>query len=119
MNNLENPPSPSSEDILQAVYEVFLKLCNTSTKFASQNLTMAEFLALKDLTSNKDLIIKQADKGASLVTQNRINYLEEAYRLLADTDTYLPGYQSDLKMLVCEAWKEGLLVKGGAIFAPP
>lgn len=38
--------------------------------------------------NNLEVINRKADKGGSLVIQDREHYLEEAYRLIRDTDIY-------------------------------
>lgn len=111
---------PYIETYYQAVYKDFVNLCensNTSSKNSKRsNLNRHEKQALNDLTNNKQIIIKQADKGGSIVVQNRDDYLKEAHRLLADTHTYmkltsdpLPSFQVELKLLVEKAWQNGVL----------
>lgn len=52
------------------------------------NLSKSERTALKDLMSNPEIIIKSTDKGGSLVIHNKDDYLEEAYRILSDSQYY-------------------------------
>ena len=52
------------------------------------NISRAESKALKELVSNKNIVIKPADKGGSVVIQNRKNYLEEGFRQLSDVNFY-------------------------------
>ena len=49
----------------------------------STNLSRAEKTALKTLSNNQD-IVKKADKGSSIVIQNRIDYIKEGERQLSD-----------------------------------
>ena len=40
------------------------------------------------LTNNKDVVIQNADKGSTIVIQNRTNYISEGLTHLCDTNTY-------------------------------
>lgn len=53
-----------------------------------QNLTKEEFLALRDLRMNNNIIIKPADKGSMVVILDKINYIMEVERQLTDTEYY-------------------------------
>lgn len=55
----------------------------------SPNLSSEESVALKELTKNKTIIIKPADKGSSIVIMDREQYLWEGYRQLNDAKYYL------------------------------
>ena len=48
------------------------------------NLSRSEFRALKNLSSNKDIIIHKSDKGNSVVIVNRIDYLRRMQELVDD-----------------------------------
>lgn len=116
---------PYIETYYQAVYRDFTKLCKNRKRICN-NLSSEEKQALKDLTVNKDIIVKQADKGGSLVLQNRSDYIKEGYRLLSDPTTYvalpsdpLPNFQPELKTLVEEAWRDGILTKKEKSFMLP
>uniref|UniRef100_A0A1A8C3F2 Reverse transcriptase domain-containing protein n=1 Tax=Nothobranchius kadleci TaxID=1051664 RepID=A0A1A8C3F2_NOTKA len=52
------------------------------------NLSIDETKALKELTGNKNIIIKPADKGSSIVIMDRAQYLWEGKRQLLDTTYY-------------------------------
>lgn len=52
------------------------------------NLSKEENLALKNLRSYKDIIIKEADKGSAVVVWGKSDYCKEAYRQLLDKDVY-------------------------------
>lgn len=45
--------------------------------------------SIDTLEQNWDVIIRRADKGGSLVIQNKDDYIAEARRLLGDTNTYI------------------------------
>ena len=46
--------------------------------------------ALNKLCKNTDRVINKADKGSTIVIQNRIDYINEAMTHLSDTTTYKP-----------------------------
>lgn len=52
------------------------------------NLTSEETKALTELKTNKQIIIKPADKGSAVVILDREQYLEEGYRQLNDKTYY-------------------------------
>ena len=52
------------------------------------NISQKERVALKNLSKNKDLIIKPADKGGAIVIQNTRDYVAEANRQLSVESTY-------------------------------
>uniref|UniRef100_A0A803JMR8 Uncharacterized protein n=1 Tax=Xenopus tropicalis TaxID=8364 RepID=A0A803JMR8_XENTR len=54
------------------------------------NLTAGETRALKSLSNNKQIVIKAADKGGSVVVLDAAKYEGEIKRQLMDTDTYIP-----------------------------
>ena len=54
------------------------------------NLPTHELKALLDLRRNPEYVIKPADKGGATVVWRRDLYLQEGYRQLSDTNTYLP-----------------------------
>ncbi|CAJ0930511.1 unnamed protein product [Ranitomeya imitator] len=55
-----------------------------------QNLTRDEHLALVSLKNNRQLIIKPADKGGSIVVLDRDYYMQEIRTQLSDLKTYRP-----------------------------
>lgn len=52
------------------------------------NLSIEEKRALKDLKTNKQIIIKPADKGSMVVIMERAHYIKEVERQLKDTEYY-------------------------------
>ena len=48
-----------------------------TTKY--HNLTVAEKSALKDLSNNKAIVIKPADKGGAVVVMNTLDYINEGF----------------------------------------
>ncbi len=67
------------------------KLSLSKTKLTApmkQNLTKKERLAIKELSQNKSIIIKKADKGSSVVIMNTEDYIAEGHRQLSDGKFY-------------------------------
>ena len=54
------------------------------------NLSNKESRALSELKKNRDIIIKKADKGSSVVVMNKDDYIQEGLRQLSDTNYYIP-----------------------------
>ena len=52
------------------------------------NLTSKERLALYDLKNDKNIVIKGADKGSTVVVWDRDDYIKEAEKQLGDSDVY-------------------------------
>lgn len=110
---------PYIETFSQAVYYDFKGICTISLNNPNKppkNVTSIEYKALKDIESNNSIIVKIADKGGSIVVQDKDDYLKESYRLLSDCSTYtilkkdpLPEYQQTLKHLVSKAYDNGVL----------
>jgi hypothetical protein len=53
-----------------------------------QNITKAERKAIKELSNNKDIVIKPADKGGATVILNTTDYITEGLRQLSDPHFY-------------------------------
>ncbi|CAH2285974.1 Hypothetical predicted protein, partial [Pelobates cultripes] len=52
------------------------------------NAAAVKWKALKELQTNKEIIIKPSDKGGGVVIQSRDQYMKEIYRQLDDQSTY-------------------------------
>ena len=53
-----------------------------------QNLTRKERAALRNLSSNKEIVLNRADKANCVVVKNREDYVREGLEHLSDTNTY-------------------------------
>ena len=62
-----------------------IKLHNNKYK---PNLTPKEILALKELRSNSNMVIKKGDKGAGIVILNTVDYINKINIQLQDSNTY-------------------------------
>uniref|UniRef100_A0A667W8W9 Uncharacterized protein n=1 Tax=Myripristis murdjan TaxID=586833 RepID=A0A667W8W9_9TELE len=52
------------------------------------NVSIMERKALKELQSNPKIIIKQSDKGGTIIVMNTTDYVKEAMRQLSNTTFY-------------------------------
>ena len=63
---------------------------SVSTGKAEQlNLTREEYLTMRNIQEDRNVIIKPADKGSAVVIWDRNDYLKEAKKQLSNTSTYL------------------------------
>lgn len=85
------PPSTNLPDTVSD-YISEVKSISKNVKISSPipNLTQQEISALKELKQNKNIIIKPADKGSSVVIQSKEDYRKEAFRQLNNSDHYKP-----------------------------
>ena len=79
--------------------EVFSALPGTPRDY---NLSKEEWLAMRGLAEDRNIIIKPADKGSCVVLWDREDYLAEAEKQLRDVDIYenTDFKESDLVKLV-------------------
>ncbi|XP_069167825.1 uncharacterized protein [Procambarus clarkii] len=75
------------------------------------NLGANHNLALKDLCNRKDVVIKQADKGGSVVLWKKKNYEEEMGRHLDDTQTYTQVHHGPTALLNAQKRSKSLVLK--------
>ena len=68
------------------------------------NTTKEERKAMKTLKTNKDIVIKPADKGGAIVIMNKQDYIDEGMRQLANKDHYieLENTQQTIKQFIKE-----------------
>ena len=52
------------------------------------NISREERRAIKNLSNNKTIVIKPADKGSAVVVMDRIDYINEGYKQLSDEKFY-------------------------------
>lgn len=67
------------------------------------NLNEAEWLALKRLKNNKEIIIKPADKGGGIAVLNRNDYISKIDSMLNDQKVYERVYTDDTQLIKNEA----------------
>jgi len=82
-------PKQSNIYINKFVRELNIQLLDTRKDKIKQNVSQAESIALNNLKSNKDIVIKKADKGGNIVVMDRYAYVEKVTEMLKDVNTYL------------------------------
>lgn len=79
----------SSAKLEGVLEEMKIKISEISTTDnIPKNLSPSERKALRELKSNTDLVINKADKGSTIVVQNRADYTKNAFEHLNDPITY-------------------------------
>lgn len=100
-------------------------MCKADPKhtYINFNLSPLEHKALEQLTQNESIFIKPADKGDSIVIQERVDYTLKSRRLLSDTNTYstLPSdptsqFALEATILVNQALTDEIISKSEASF---
>ena len=96
------------------------------TNNTTQNLSLSERKALRELKCNSDLVINKADKGSTIVVQDRSEYIRCALEHLNDPYTYrvLDGNPTSnictgINHLLLDFYKKGLLNKNMVAFCSP
>jgi hypothetical protein len=91
-----------------------------------KNLNSAQSKALLELRSNRQIVIREADKGSGVVIMDRDRYVAEAHRLLGDRNTYVPlandpsnDYLPELQSLIQTALSNGTIDQDMALHAVP
>ena len=92
----------------------------------NHNLTRKEKQALRELTSNNDLVINKADKGSTVVVRHRDDYIQEGLEHLSNTNTYLElnrDYTKDVTKIINQSLQQlkshGLLSPNMAEYCLP
>ena len=86
-----NPRGPSALEAMILSNELDFNRRPIASNKGTKNLSPGEFNAISELLSLNDrIIIKQADKGASVVVLNKHDYILEAEKQLSNTSFYLP-----------------------------
>lgn len=76
---------------INSLIETDLNIIKTHYRLKKErhNLSRWEVHAIRELASNKHIIIKPADKGSAVVVLSRHQYITEATRQLSDTTYYI------------------------------
>ena len=92
-----------------------VEISNTqTTDNISHNPSRNERRALRELICDKDLVIKKADKGSTIVVQNRADYIQTALEHLNDpvTNRKLDGDPTSCICTNIDFLLKDLLLKG-------
>ena len=96
------------------------------TNSLPHNLSLNERKALRELKCNSDLVINKADKGSTIVVQDRSDHTRNALEHLNDPHTYrvLDGNPTSnictgINHLLLDFLKKGLLDKDMVAFCSP
>ena len=122
--SLFNPPGGLAPS-LKTFRDVLIRdLESIETKKARLNKTLQE--GLDSLCTNKDLVIRPADKGGGIVILDRADYLREMHNIVDDANTYsiLPSdpknrYKRELEKLVERGVFQGILSIKEKLFLIP
>jgi hypothetical protein len=87
-SNWEPADKSIKSDILETIKEIHDDLSNLRVPTHKQNISNAEFTALKGLKNNPYIIIKPADKGSATVIMDKENYVSEGNRQLSNSIHY-------------------------------
>ena len=81
-----SPPMPNN---LNYIYNLIIEeVLNYKPVVPRKNVTSEQLTAIKNLSQDKTLIFKKADKGSNIVVLNRHDYCAEAYSQLRDKNFY-------------------------------
>ena len=70
------------------IYALKIEATKLKPHRTRNNLSQRQRIALRKLRKRKDIIIKKADKGSTVVIQDRQEYIETGLQHLSDRDTY-------------------------------
>ena len=83
------PPSSIPQQVHRLMTQDMEEFKNSFRPYKEkQNLKPDEVKALRELTRNKDIVIKPADKGSAIVILSRTQYIHEVNRQLGDSTYY-------------------------------
>ncbi|XP_062399771.1 uncharacterized protein LOC134089347 [Sardina pilchardus] len=92
-SNWEPPPSQLDKDLVRHMHkdrQALRYFLQHPPPPPTSNITPAEKQAISQLTNNKFIVIKPADKGSKIVIMDTQHYLTEAHRQLNNTQFYTP-----------------------------
>ena len=75
-------------DILNLIKKINDDIKNVTVQKEKSNLSHLELKTLRKLKQNKDIVIKKADKGSSVVIMDKIEYINEGNRQLGNPKHY-------------------------------
>ena len=93
-------PNLTPKEIDNMTDNILNHLKDLPEKGTTDNLTRKERTALNNLSKNHSIVIKPADKGSSIVIQDKQNYIKEAERQLNNPQHYCKVQVCTLKETV-------------------
>jgi len=123
----EPPESRIDKDILTSITNFTEKIKELKPQKEKFNISKEEYLAIKTLKNNTEIIIKKADKGSATVIMNKTDYLTEGYRQLSNCNYYskldspiYPETASKIDEILTKMLQENVINdKQYAFLAPP
>ena len=113
------PPSgqdPFLDTYRNSIINAYLKELEKPTTSRKKNLPQKQFQTMRDLHNNRNITIKPADKGSSIVIMNTTDYVQEAHRQLLNPEHYKPltsdptiVYNKYIHYLIDQAWRLGIM----------
>ena len=82
-------PPPNSHPELNSFLDSIAEFSPSEPAATNSNISYSENQKLSNLINNKNIVIKSADKGGSIVILDRISYIQKALDHLSDIDTYI------------------------------
>nr|XP_033799951.1 vomeronasal type-2 receptor 26-like [Geotrypetes seraphini] len=116
-----SPPGPIDPHIktFEQLVERDLAILETQPTVIRNNLTSVQRTALNNLMSDKNIVIRSADKGGGIVIMNTSAYTREAWRQLSDAAYYqsidhdpLVELQEIISVVLVQALESGVLTEG-------
>lgn len=83
------PDEKIDQQVMDFTHNYTAEIENLEIKKERNNLPKVEYQALLKLGKNRDIVIKNADKGSITVIMDRNSYLQEGYRQLSNPQHYL------------------------------
>ena len=82
------PPISTSGCLEDYIYALKIEATKLKPRKTRNNLSQRQRIALRKLRKRKDIIIKKADKGSTVVIQDRQKYIDTGLEHLSDKNTY-------------------------------
>ena len=83
------PPTPKNEQLLQFTDHIqTIPNLTNKTSMPPPNITTDQTTAITNLINNKDITIKRADKGGSIVIMDTTSYIDKALSHIQQPDIY-------------------------------
>ena len=81
-------PPPADKDAEAYLCELPKKLQGMRKRAFNDNLNRSERFAIKQLKQNTSIVIKNADKGSCIVSEDKVKYIQEGMKHLEDRRIY-------------------------------